>query len=281
MKNYCNGHYTGERALFRVSDASIDNCLFDDGESPLKESERLKVSHTTFGWKYPLWYGKGHLVSDCTFLETARSGLWYTNESSFQRCDFIALKLFRRCDGISITDSKFEHAQETLWSCKRVFIQNTTFKGDYVLKDAEDVTLDSVTIDGNYAFDGGKNIRVKNCVLNTKDAFWNCENVTIEDSTIDGEYFAWNTRNITLINCKVRSNQGFCYMDNVKLVNCSLEGTTLSFEYCSNIDAEVNDVIDSVKNPISGHIFAKGIKELILDENARPGSNCNIETEGN
>ena len=55
-------------------------------------------------------------------------------------------------------------------------------------------------------------------------------------------------------------------MDNVKLVNCKLLNTDLCFELCSNIDADIISKIDSVKNPISGIIKAKGIGELILNE---------------
>ena len=276
MEQYRDGHYTGERALFRVSDASIERCLFDDGESPLKESRNLRITHSSFGWKYPLWYGKGHQVSGCLFQESARSGIWYTENSSFTGCDFVAPKLFRRCRGIAIAESKFENAAETLWSCQNVSLKSVRLKGDYVLKDCEDVSLENVVIDGNYALDGAKNVRIKHCILNTKDAFWNCENVVIEDSIINGEYFAWNSRNVTLIACRVASNQGFCYMENVKLVRCALQGTDLCFEYCSGIDADIVDDIISVKNPTSGIIRARAIGEVILDENRRPGADCQI-----
>ena len=55
-------------------------------------------------------------------------------------------------------------------------------------------------------------------------------------------------------------------IDNVKLVNCQLINSDLCFEYCTNIDAEITSVIDSIKNPYSGRIHAFGIKEIILDE---------------
>ena len=58
MKYVENNHYTGERALFKTSDTSFRNCLFDDGESPLKECKNLLVNRSSFGYKYPLWYGE-------------------------------------------------------------------------------------------------------------------------------------------------------------------------------------------------------------------------------
>ena len=114
--------------------------------------------------------------------------------------------------------------------------------------------------------DGAKNIEVHNAKLISKDAFWNCENVIVYDSTIIGEYLAWNSKNITFINCTIESLQGLCYMDNVKMVNCKLINTSLAFEYCSNIDADIVSHIDSITNQIFGIIRAHSIGEIILDE---------------
>ena len=36
-----NQQFTGERALFNTHNAVIEECLFHDGESPLKESSSL------------------------------------------------------------------------------------------------------------------------------------------------------------------------------------------------------------------------------------------------
>ena len=47
--------YEGERALFGSSDLIIKECVFDHGESPLKESCNLELTDTLFRWKYPLW----------------------------------------------------------------------------------------------------------------------------------------------------------------------------------------------------------------------------------
>ena len=45
--------------------------------------------------------------------------------------------------------------------------------------------------------------------------------------------------------------------------------TTLSFEYCEDIDADIVDEIVSIKNPTSGVIKCNGVKELIVDDNSR------------
>ena len=260
-------HFTGERALFKSIDRKIINCIFDDGESPLKESKNLIIDHCSFGYKYPLWYGHNHIVTNSTFLEMSRSGIWYTSSSSFKNCDIIAPKLFRRCDNIYLQDITFHDASETLWSCENVNLKNITIiKGDYFGKDSKDINVENLKIDGNYLFDGGKNIVVNNSIINSKDAFWNCENVTVKNSTIDGEYLGWNSKNLTFINCHIISHQGFCYIKKLTIKNSIIEDSDLIFEYCSKLDVDVNSNLLSVKNPISGTISAKGIDIYISDD---------------
>lgn len=267
MQKYEHGHYTGERALFRLHDALIEDCLFDDGESPLKEARNLTLDHVTFGYKYPLWYGKNHTVKNTKFLVMSRSGLWYTDDSSFENCDILAPKEFRRCHNIKLKDIVFHDASETLWTCENVDMENVTAKGDYFGMNSQNVRVKNFHLDGNYPFDGGKNIVVEDSVLHSKDSFWNCENVTLKNCVIEGEYFGWNSKNITLINCTITSHQGFCYMENLTMKNCIIkEGSDLIFEYCRNVDIEVNSTLESVKNPISGVIHADAIKEMIRDD---------------
>lgn len=279
MKKFENGTYVGERALFMSKDASFYECTFKDGESPLKESSNLDISHSHFEWKYPLWYCKDVVVKDSNFLETARSGIWYTHNIYMERCDISAPKTFRRASHIHIKDSKIPNAQETLWGCDEVVLENVYVKGDYLGLNATNVTIDKLHLDGNYCFDGGKNITIKNSVLNSKDSFWNSENVLIENCEIDGEYIAWNSKNLVLKNCRIKSLQGFCYIKGLKLINCELIDCNLIFEYCEDIDIDVATEIDSVKNPISGVIKSKGIKELIFDDKAIDSSKTKIITK--
>ena len=265
-KIYKQGLFTGERALYDIHDAEIIDSTFDDGESPLKECSDLKVKHSFFKWKYPMWYSENIECEDCTLLETARSGIWYTKNIKMTNCYISAPKQFRRAEGITLINCSIPNAQETMWNCKNIVLKDVSAKGDYFGLNAEGVEIDHFDLIGNYAFDGGKDIVVRCSTLNSKDCFWNCENVTIVNSTIIGEYLGWNSKNVSFINCKIISHQGLCYMENVKLVNCQLIDSDLCFEFCKNIDAEITTEIDSVINPSSGVIKAKGIKELIIDD---------------
>lgn len=259
-----NGDFEGERSLFSTRDAEISASRFHDGESPLKESRRIKVSDCSFEWKYPLWYCKDVEVTDTRIALTARSGIWYTDNIKMTDCAIDAPKTFRRCEGVELRRVSILNAQETLWSCEKVELNDVVVRGDYFGMNSEDVTAVGLRLSGNYAFDGGKNIVVKNSVLYSKDAFWNCKNVTVIDSVIVGEYLGWNSKNVRFINCDIESNQGLCYMDGVVLENCRLTKTDLAFEY-SSVEADIRSHIDSVKNPASGIIVADSIGELIHD----------------
>lgn len=270
---------TGERAFYNARNLFIDDCLFEDGESPLKEGKNLEVHNTTFNWKYPLWYCENVIVNNTLWKPTARSGVWYTKHLVINDSTIDAPKQFRRCDDITLNNTNISDAQETFWGCNNIKIVNCKAKGDYFGMNSSNIDVSNFYLDGNYCFDGGSNIVIRNAVLNSKDALWNCSNVVVYDSKITGEYLAWNSKNITFINCEIESNQGLCYMDNVKLVNCKLIRTDLSFELCSNIEANITTHIDSVKNPISGHIHAKGIDELIIDDNMVDRTKTVIEVD--
>lgn len=270
-------YLTGERALFHAVNQEIQDSVFAEGESPLKESSDIKLNNSIFQWKYPLWYSKNIDCHEVTLLETARSGIWYTTNITMENCLIQAPKTFRRSEQISLTNVQLPNADETFWNCKGIQLQHVSAKGDYFAMNSEDLIITDLQLSGNYSFDGAKNIELHNATLLSKDAFWNCENVTVYDSLIVGEYLGWNSKNVRFVNCTIDSLQGMCYMDNVVLENCKLLNTTLAFEY-STVHADINSTIDSVTNPCEGVIKAAEIKELILDPAYVDPTKTKIET---
>lgn len=266
MKEYRQEFFKGERALYAAEDVAIYDSIFDDGESPLKESKNVEVYQSQFKWKYPIWYSNHVKVENCNWFEMARSGVWYTNDIIIKDSLITAPKNFRRCDGVTLENVDLTNAEETFWMCKNIKITDVTAKGHYFAMNSENIEIDNLRLDGNYSFDGGKNITIRNSVILSKDAFWNTENVTVYDSYICGEYLGWNAKNLTFVNCTIESEQGLCYIDNLTMKNCKLINTTLAFEYASNIDAEITTKVGSVFNPISGTINAAEIDTLIVEK---------------
>lgn len=270
---------TGERALFKSENLDIYDTIFDDGESPLKESHDIMLDGCFFRWKYPLWYCKNIEVKNSTWFDMGRAGVWYTDNISVTDSIVEAPKNFRRCNGLTLKNVTFPNAQETLWSCDNVEIDNVSAKGDYFGMNTNNLKMNNFQLVGNYSFDGCKNVEVHNSKLISKDAFWNTDNVTVYDSFITGEYLGWNAKNLTLINCTIESLQGLCYIDNLVMKNCKLINTTLAFEY-STVDADICSKVDSVLNPTSGVIRAKEIGTLTIEKDKVDPSKTKIICEG-
>ena len=85
MKEINEQRLTGERALFMGKDLEIKNCIFADGESPLKESRNIFIENSSFQWKYPLWYSKDITVKNSAVFEMGRAGIWYTDFTTKRR----------------------------------------------------------------------------------------------------------------------------------------------------------------------------------------------------
>jgi len=266
MNKIKNGLFTGERALYGIKDTIIEDSVFQDGESPLKETHNLVLNNVTFAYKYPLWYSNHISVNNATFQEMSRSGIWYTEDISIRNSLIIAPKLFRRCENVNLLNCELPNALETLWNSKNANFYDCYVKGDYFGLNLVGGKFVNLKIDGNYCFDGASNIVIENSLLNSKDSLWNTKNILIKNSKIVGEYLGWNSENVTLIDCEIESNQGFCYMNGLTLINCKLNNTDLAFEFVSDLNAEITTKIISVKNPINGTITSKGIEKLILDE---------------
>lgn len=256
---------TGERVLFKGENLDIYDTIFADGESPLKESHNIKLNGSMFKWKYPLWYSKNITMNNCTLFEMARAGIWYTDNIYIENTVIEAPKNFRRATEITLKNVTFSNAEETLWNCDNIIMEQVTAKGDYFAMNSKNMNIKNFTLIGNYCFDGCKNVELHNAKMLSKDAFWNTENVTVYDSFISGEYLGWNAKNLTLVNCTIESLQGMCYIDNLVMKNCKLINTTLAFEY-STVDVEIDSKIDSVLNPKSGIIKAEYIGELIIEK---------------
>lgn len=258
-------HFTDERSLFAEHDLVIKDCIFDEGESPLKESKNIKLYGSMFRYKYPLWYSEDIETKDTAWTDMARAGVWYTKRITVEDALIEAPKNFRRCDELTLKNVTFTDAKETLWSCTHTTLENVQAKGTYFAMNCEDLNVTNLRLSGDYSFDGVRRATIKNSVLLSKDAFWNTEDVTVEDSFISGEYLGWNAKNLTLINCTIESLQGMCYIENLVMKNCKLLNTTLAFEY-SSVDAEITSRVESVLNPKSGTIRAPYIDRLIIEK---------------
>ena len=93
----------------------------------------------------------------------------------------------------------------------------------------------------------------------------------VKDSVVKGEYLAWYASNIKFINRKIIGTQPLCYCDGLELIDCEMIDSDLAFEK-SHVNARILNEMISIKNPLSGEIRVKGVKDIIFDDENATGS---------
>ena len=264
MQEIKNQQFGGERPLFKVLDKQLINIGFLEGESALKECNNLKIESCNFYGKYPLWHGEGIVIEDSFFASQSRAAIWHTNVISIYNSKIDSMKVLRDSTGIAIFNTTI-NTDEALWNCKNIELSGCEINGDYSFLNSERITINNSGFSGEYCFQYSNEVIIRDSEIRSKDVFWNTENVTIYNSVIEGMYIGWYSKNLKLINCKIVGTQPFCYCENLILENCGMVNTDLCFEY-SSVNATVNTVIGSIKNPKSGKIRAKGINTIIQDD---------------
>lgn len=264
---YENKNYDEERALYGLKDSTVKNCTFAgpaDGESALKECKNIKVENCDFQLRYPFWHVDGAQISNISMSESCRAALWYDSDIAIENSKMCGIKALRECQRISLSGCEI-NSEEFCWRVSDISIKNSTLNSVYPFFECKNMLIDGFRMTGKYSFQYVENVEIKNSVFKTKDAFWRAKNVTVYDSVVEGEYLGWYSENLKLVRCHIKGTQPFCYCKNLVLEDCTTEDCDLSFER-SEVMAEVKGNIVSVKNPISGHIKADSIGEIIIEE---------------
>lgn len=273
-----NTTFDEERSLYNLKDADVVGCTFAgpaDGESVLKEARNVTVRDCRFSLRYPLWHTKSFQLIHSSMDELTRAPIWYAEDGLIDSCTITGVKCLRECDRMEIRHSKIT-SPEFGWRCRGLVIDDTDLEREYLFFEAKNAEIHDLRMKGKYSFQYTENITITDSVLDTKDAFWHAKNVTVKDSVVKGEYLAWYSDGLTLINCRIIGTQPLCYATNLTLINCTMENTDLSFEY-SDVHAEVQGHIHSVKNPRSGEIIADSIGEIIFEDSVFD-TECNVHT---
>lgn len=278
MKTIKDQEFGGERPLYCEQDLHLQHVTIHVGESSLKETRNIQAEECTFEGKYVFWECHHFRVERCLFRDSARSSLWYSQDVEMSDCRVEAPKMFRRMQGIRLRNCRFTDAQETLWDCSDIRIEDCTIENaDYLGMHCQDVYIKGYHQEGNYGFQYARNVEIHDAVLNSKDALWESENVTVYDSEINGEYLGWYARNLRLVRCHITGEQPLCYCEGLVMEDCTMgEDANLAFEY-STVEATIRGNVTSIKNPTSGHIHVEGkIGEVILDANQKAPADCCI-----
>ncbi len=269
-----------ERSLYNLSGAHLIGCKFEgpqDGESPLKQCKNLCLTDCDFSLRYPLWHNRNTQMEGCTFTNLSRAPMWYGKGLSIALSDIYSVKAVRECKRVSVKNCKIL-SDEFCWKCSDVNLQNAAIESGYAFFESKNIKADNLNFKGKYSFQYVKGAHITNSKIDTKDAFWHAEDTTLENCEVIGEYLGWYSKNLTLLNCKITGRQPLCYCKDLKLVHCTMEGCDLAFEY-SDVQAEIEGDILSVKNVKSGHVTAGHIGEIIKTKDSVYPANADIMTK--
>lgn len=264
MKIIENEKFEEERALYGDRSVSLRSCLFAgaaDGESALKMARDVEIDSCVFELRYPLWHCGNIKIRNSKMTETCRAALWYTGGIRAENSVFGGIKALRECSDALFEDCTVS-SSEFGWRCRGLSFSRCGISSEYVFMDSRDIVLKDVTLNGKYSFQYVENLTIENSTLDTKDAFWHAKNVTVKNSRIKGEYLGWYSEGLTLEGCEITGTQPLCCCRNLVLKDCTMKDADLAFEY-SDVEAEINGAVLSVKNPLSGHIRAEHIGEII------------------
>ena len=262
-----NETFDMERALYGSKDLEVKNCAFDgpaDGESALKESRDIRVSHCFFNLRYPFWHDDRLEIADSEMTELCRAALWYSTDVTIVNTKLHGIKALRECGSVHMKDCDII-SPEFGCSVHGADMENCTVQSEYFMMRSDCLHFSHVKLKGKYSFQYIRNSVFENCEFDTKDAFWHAKDVTIKNSVIKGEYLAWYCENVTFENCKIIGTQPLCYCKGLKLVDCEMEAADLCFEK-SEVEARIVTPVESIKNPLAGHIYVPSVGEIICDD---------------
>lgn len=262
-----NERFENERELYGLKDVSIKHCVFDgpaDGESALKECERVAVSDSFFDLRYSLWHDRDLSLTHCELTENCRAALWYDENVIVTDTKLHGIKAFRECKNVRLKNCDII-SDEFGWFTDEISLEDCTAESKYFLMKNRGVQAKNLEMSAKYSLQYIEDGNFENCVIDSKDAFWHAKNVTVKNSILGGEYLAWYSENLTFENCKIIGTQPFCYCKNLTLINCEMIDCDLAFER-SSVQATVTTPVVSIKNPLAGSMIrVPEVGEIIRD----------------
>ena len=148
MELIVNKEFGGERPLFASHDLRLEHVTVLDGESAIKQCQRMEASDCRFYGKYPWWHVDGALIEDCYFAPESRSAIWYTNDLVMRRCVIDGPKFFREMRNVVLEDVTINDADETFWRVNGLRLRNVTLhEGTYPFMFSDNIRVDGLKSD--------------------------------------------------------------------------------------------------------------------------------------
>lgn len=92
-----------ERALYGSENLLVKDCVFDgpaDGESALKECQKIEVEGCFWNLRYPFWHDHGLKIKDTELTQMCRAALWYSDHIEITGTKMHGIKALRECSSL-------------------------------------------------------------------------------------------------------------------------------------------------------------------------------------
>ena len=170
--------FGGERPLFAQHDLRLENVTITDGESGIKQCQRMEAYDCKFYGKYPWWHVDGAYIENCYFALGSRSAIWYTNDMVMKNSRIDGPKFFREMKNLELENVEITDADETFWKVDGLKLKNVKLHGGtYPFMFSQNIYVDGLESD--------KNVRLVNCHLAGEQLLCYTENLVLENCTID------------------------------------------------------------------------------------------------
>lgn len=143
-----------ERALYGAADTLVISCRFDgpaDGESALKECDRVAVRDSYFNLRYPFWHDRGLEIAGCELTPQCRAALWYSSDVTITDTKLHGIKALRECHRVTMKNCEVDSA-EFGWYTRGLAMEKTSARGEYFLMGCRDLRLKGLRLKGKYSF---------------------------------------------------------------------------------------------------------------------------------
>ncbi len=263
-----------ERAWFGARRAEISDSSFD-GEEALMQCTELTVADSAFTAPRPLWHLSDAVLSGVSFAPGAVAPLCHGKNLTIKTCCINAAGALADSESITVDASSVDSADFGS-RCGRITLTDTVLTGDRALADAADINAINLELTGFGAMARANGGNIDFSTLAGDELLYAAQNITISDTVIDGARFGWYSSGLTLNHCIISGTRPFFRAKNLTLVDCVLdESCTGAFEW-SEVQATLRGKAPVIKNPAHGHITADAFGEVIFDDTAVPGTDCQI-----
>lgn len=220
------------------------------------KKEYSLIKDKTFDKERELYNQSFLEIINCTFKGTndGESFLKESNHIKLKNCLFDLRYPMWHSDDIFIYDCKFDaNSRASLWYNNKVEISNSNIDAIKIFRESKNLSIKNCIINsdeafyfcgrininrldfkGKYGFFGSKNINISDMKFEGRYSFQYVKNAYIKDSILFTKDAFWHSKHVTCINCVLHGEYLGWYSKHLTLINCTIKSSQ-PLCYCKNL----------------------------------------------